>query len=99
MFGFNQDQQQHQLGFSPFALITIQSMQDIVIVKTDRSSFFDTIGDLHVTADNNGFTLKRLDVEVSYKYNVPLNYKADELLIEWLKSYELQNTIQTFGFN
>ena len=93
------DQQQHKLGFSPFILITIMSRQDVVIVKDDRSNFFDKIGDLYVTANNDGFTLKKFDTEVSYKYNVPLNYKADELLIEWLKSYELQNNVQTFSFN
>lgn len=93
------DQQQHRLGFSPFILITIMSRQDVVIVKDDRSSFFDTIGDLHVAANNEGFTLNKFDIEVSYKYNTPLNYKADELLIEWLSSYGLTNSTQTFSFN
>lgn len=93
------DQQQFKLGFSPFTLITIQSLQDIAIIKADRSSFFDTIGELSVSADNDGFTLNKGDITIDYKYNVPLNYKGDELLIEWLKSYNLENNMQTFSFN
>lgn len=92
------DQQQHKLGNSPFSIITIMSRQDIVITKEDRSRFFDKIGELELVADNGGFTLRKLDVQKEYKYNTLLNYKTDELLIEWLMSYNLENNNVMFGF-